>query len=83
MKKTITLDCFGIVVDLDGEGSGEIRSELHEGDVEFGTDNVIYDSMMDAIESMVLAHACAGIDIEALSYIEGIEAAVIACANNS
>jgi hypothetical protein len=34
---------------------------------------------MDAIESLVLAHACAGIDVKSLSYVEGIETAVDAC----
>jgi hypothetical protein len=38
--------------------------------------------MIDAIESLILAHACAGIDIESPAYIEGIETAVEACSNN-
>jgi hypothetical protein len=41
-----------------------------------------YNHMMDAIEDMVLAHACAGIDIESPAYIEGIETAVQGCADN-
>lgn len=38
-------------------------------------------SMMDAIESMVLAHHCAGIDVSSPAYVEGIETAVDACWN--
>jgi hypothetical protein len=41
-----------------------------------------YNDMMDALESIILGHACAGIDIESLAYIEGIETAVEGCANN-
>jgi hypothetical protein len=37
---------------------------------------------MDALESIIMAHACAGIDIESPAYIEGIETAVEGCANN-
>ena len=78
--KTITLDSFGIFVDLDGTGGGEIYSDLHDDDHE---DNTIFNSMMDALESIILAHAIAGIDIESPAYLEGIETAVNACANNS
>ncbi len=37
---------------------------------------------MHAIESMVLGHACAGVDIQDPAYIEGIETAIEACENN-
>lgn len=40
------------------------------------------DPAIDAIESLILAHACAGVDVEAAAYIEGIEAALDAIANN-
>jgi homoserine dehydrogenase len=36
---------------------------------------------MDAIESLILAHACAGVDVADLAYVEGIETAVEACYN--
>jgi hypothetical protein len=41
-----------------------------------------YNSAMDGIEALILAHACAGIDIETPAYIQGIETAVQACADN-
>lgn len=50
-------------------------------------DNYKYDHpfnlMMDAIESLVLAHACAGIDVCSEAYIEGLETAIDACVNNT
>jgi hypothetical protein len=42
-----------------------------------------FNNMMDALESIILAHACSGIDIESLAYIEGIETAVEACGNQT
>lgn len=36
----------------------------------------------DALESMILAHAVAGIDVASPAYVEGIETAVEAIANN-
>lgn len=41
-----------------------------------------YNLMMDAIESLILAHALAGIDVTTPAYKEGIETAVDACANH-
>ena len=45
-------------------------------------DNNDFNCAMDGIESMILAHAVAGIDVDSPAYIEGIETAVDACANN-
>ena len=77
--------CFGIVVELrstiaDAEGdvpmAGTITSDLKEGCA------CREKAAMDAIESLILAHACAGVDIESPAYVEGIETAVEACWNN-
>lgn len=73
--KIIKLDAFGIVVTLTGDEGGSITSTLKEGHAE-------YDSVIDGIESMILAHAIAGIDVNSPSYLEGIETAVIGAANN-
>ena len=35
-----------------------------------------YISAADTIESMVLAHACAGVDVESPAYLEGLETAI-------
>lgn len=74
--KTISLPVFGIEVTLTGDYGGAITSMLHEGYSE-------YDAGIDAIESMILAHAIAGIDISSASYLEGIEIAVLSLANNT
>jgi len=89
--KTIKLPCFGIVVqvDTDNPGGGSINSNLHE-ETEFDNSMTLPDRMnatifnaaMDGIEAVILAHACAGIDITTPAYIEGIETAVQACGNN-
>jgi uncharacterized membrane protein YkgB len=94
--KTIKLPCFGIVVELteielhsltpNRYNGGSITSDLHENpddsDMEDENDIYNYNNSMDGIESMILGHACAGIDIESPAYIEGIESAVQACADN-
>tara|TARA_B100000446_G_scaffold184352_1_gene206210 strand:- start:77810 stop:78388 length:579 start_codon:yes stop_codon:yes gene_type:complete len=74
--KVISLDAFGIEVTLTGDGGGSITSTLKEGHPE-------YDAVIDGIESMILAHAIAGIDVNSPSYLEGIETAVLGAANNT
>lgn len=39
-------------------------------------ENPHLDEAMDAITSMILAHACAGVDIGSAAYAEGVEAAL-------
>ena len=72
--KTIKLPCYGIIVELEA-GGGTIQSTL--------SDQAGGYPPYDVVESMVLAHACAGIDIESPAYIEGIETAIDAIANNT
>lgn len=40
-----------------------------------------FNDMMDALESILLAHACARIDVISPAYLEGLETAMNACAN--
>ena len=68
--KTIKLPCYGIVLNLTGDGGGTITSNLEDYEAE------------DAIESIILGHAIAGVDVESNAYIEGIETAVQAIGNN-
>lgn len=91
--KTINLPCFGIAVKIGGEydhtgksSGGSITSNLHEpptdeDEEEFNAAER-YNAAMDALESIILAHAVAGVDIESPAYLEGIKTAVEACANN-
>ena len=82
--RTIRLDCYGITIRLarehtdDRPGSGTITSDLRDrcdGREDFC-------SAIDGLESLILAHACAGVDVEAPPYVEGIETAVEAIFNN-
>ena len=94
--KTIKLPCFGIEATLSyvvtGFGAlrlpvGSISSDLHEPCTCNGEDagccpTCDYNLAIDGIESLILAHACAGIDIATPAYIQGIETAVQGCAAN-
>ncbi len=68
-----------LVENPEEKGGGSIRSinlkEEEEGAKEFN-------AAIDGIESLILAHACAGIDISSPAYIEGIQSAVEAVGNN-
>jgi len=83
--KVFDIGCFGIVVKVSESGVGTIESDLHDpaNDPEATNADLCekYGAAMDAIESIVLAHAVAGIDIAAPAYLEGIETAVGSCAN--
>ena len=37
---------------------------------------------LDAVESLVLAHACAGVDVEAAGYVTGVRTALDALSDN-
>lgn len=89
----IELPCYGIVIELGPEDperpgayqggnlvNGIPREEADPDDPE--DDPAEYNAAMDGIESLILAHACAGINVTSPAYVEGIETAVQACANN-
>ena len=84
----IILPCFDITVRLTNPEpgqtrsslAGEITSSLHNG--ESGSDDDSdYEAAIDGIESLVLAHACAGVDIHAPAYVSGVETAVQAASS--
>lgn len=62
-------------------GSAEIKSDLPV--VEAGKDEEAYNSAVDGLESLILAHACSGVNIADARYIEGIRSAVEAIAQNA
>lgn len=43
---------------------------------------LMYNGAVDALESMLLAHACAGLDVEDERYVQGIKTALDALGNN-
>ena len=86
MPKTIKLDIHGIVVEL-GEKDplapacslgGTIKSDLVDDTL---TDKNPFNVGMEALESMILACACAGIDIETNAFGEAIETVADKIAN--
>jgi len=81
--KRIELPCYGIKVTVnehDGLIGGVIQSDLYEDNRISGKEAVDY--TCDGIESMILACACSGIDIETPAFIEAIETAVEATFSN-
>ena len=83
--RTIRLPCFGITVTLVREndastpGSGSITSDLCATGT---TAKRQFNAAIGGLESLILAHACAGVDVQSPAYIEGIETAVEAVANH-
>ena len=84
--RTIQLPCFGITIRLDRKntakmpGAGTIVSDL-KGRGKTAAQR-LSNAAIDGLESLILAHACAGVDIESPAYVEGIETAVEAIANH-
>ena len=71
--------CYGgmIIEWSNGNKSGAVLSSGMRDD----ETSVEFNAAMNAIESIVLAHFCANIDVGSKGYIEGINTAVEACAN--
>ena len=84
--RTIRLPCYGITIRLEGEnterrpGYGTITSDLKEAGED--AEGMRFNAAIDGLESLILAHGCAGIDVESPTYVEGIETAVEAISNN-
>ena len=76
----IELGIHGIVINAPKEGGAGIESDLKRDSGSF--EDMQYDASMDAIESIILAHHLAGIDVTTKEYIEGIEIAIESCANH-
>ena len=73
--KTFNLGIYDIVVNVYEIGGGSISSSLNDGERD-GENYLEYEAAVNTIESMILAHACAGIPIDSPAYIEGIETAI-------
>jgi hypothetical protein len=75
--KTIEIPAYGLTITISDDGAGNISSELHDAD-----ESEAHEGAMHAIESLVLAHACAGVDVSSPAYLEGLDTAVQAIENN-
>lgn len=80
-SKMISLPVFNILITITADGGGgAIASDMKEN--EETPEDEMFNAAIDGIESMILAHAIAGVDVESPAYLEGIETAVQACADN-
>jgi hypothetical protein len=76
-------DC--ITLRLDGEGGATVQSTLQitESDADFEAEyRQDYNSAVNGLESLVLAHACAEIDVQDARYVAGIGTALDAISNH-
>jgi len=67
-------------IEIEGEGFCRFQSNLKIED-EFGECSE-FNAAVDGMESLILAHACAGIDVTAPKYVDGIETAYLAICQN-
>tara|TARA_R110000824_G_scaffold201667_2_gene385749 strand:- start:3796 stop:4161 length:366 start_codon:yes stop_codon:yes gene_type:complete len=72
-------DCIECNADCDGS-AGDIDGLEDQDDLDSRNR---YNAAIDGLESLILAHAFAGIDITTPAYLEGIETAESAIGNNS
>jgi hypothetical protein len=80
-KLMILIEFDSIVITLDVEaGGGHISSNM--GEDPMCDDFDMFNSAIDGIESLILAHACAGIAVNSSWYVEGIKTAYEAVAQN-
>jgi hypothetical protein len=83
MEIRVGEDC--ITLQLDGEGGGAVQSTLQitETEADFEAEyRQDYNPAVNGLESLVLAHACAGIDVQDPRYVAGIGAALDAISNH-
>jgi len=85
--KTYTIPKYGITVQVmtnNGKRAGTIDSKLKDhligSDLE-GDTGELY-AVVDALESLILAHACAGLDISSPAYVEGLRTCLEALGNH-
>jgi hypothetical protein len=86
MKRiVISIGADRLEVELNGKGGGTVKSNLALPASNRDYPKAVrerYNGAIDGIESLVLAHACAGIHVQAQAYVEGIQASVEAANNN-
>jgi hypothetical protein len=84
--KTYSIPQYGITVSITDGGTASIQSQLKEHLI--GNDEksqeMYYEltGAVDALESLILGHAAAGIDIGSQAYVAGLESSLAAIANN-
>jgi hypothetical protein len=80
--KTYTIPEYKIIVNVADGGVATIESGLQEALVGSDLEAGEFYAVVDAIESLILAHAQAGIDINSPAYVTGLKTCLEAIANN-
>ncbi len=84
--REIRLPCYGITIRLHRPnsahrpGAGTIATDLKT--LGKAAADKQYNAAIDGLESLILAHVCAGINVESPAYVEGVEMALDAIANH-
>ena len=71
---------LGIVVELSDSGGAILQSPLKNGHEDVDQEELL--AALDAVESVILGHACAGVDVESPAYQAGVQTALDAIANH-
>lgn len=81
IMKTLNLHCFEICIKYNdcNRAAATIQSNMKETNSEIDSN---FNSAVEGLESLVLAHFSAGIDVTEAMYLEGIEVAYEAICNN-
>ena len=69
---TLHLNVFGITISHENTNNASISSDMGEQDSNI---DLAFNAGVKAIESMVLSHFIAGVDVSSPNYLEGIETA--------
>lgn len=87
--KVIKLPIYDIVLNIDGNRGGiasslcDVEREPNHGFCDCPDClEELHEAAMNAIESLILAHAIGGVDVESPAYIKGIQTAVDAIYNH-
>jgi hypothetical protein len=89
--KVLELPVGGIVIALGASNpdrpgcylGGRSASQLKEAASDQPTEDLeAWNAAVDAVEALVLAHACAGLDVTSPAYLEGIQTALDALRNH-
>ncbi|MDI5832574.1 hypothetical protein OCF84_21360 (plasmid) [Shewanella xiamenensis] len=78
---TLNTNCYGITITYDSSDKerASISSEMKAQDTSV---NKTFNVAVDALESIILAHFCAGLDVSSPAYLQGIEEAYQALCNH-
>jgi hypothetical protein len=80
MKYVLDFGKDHIEVEVEEDGGGMLTSNLKE-DCKDPPSKCLYCAAIDGMESLILAHACAGMDITSPQYKEGIQTCLDAVGN--